>query len=150
MAQQQFSSRLKYNYKRLKEQQKANTPKGWNRTKCPDGWPGHPTEVNDAAAENIVAAADFTNSEFIQTSQQDGGCTRYAYKYVKVGNYRVCVVGHIHRDTPDSTQWKAGYSFIPGYEKWETPTSDTHVQQIISQTKDVGTWLDDERYPKLI
>jgi hypothetical protein len=94
----------------------------------------------------VVEAADFTKSICVITSRKNNGRTRYAYTYVKVSGYWVCVVGHIHYD--DREGWVAGNSFIPGYDNWEMPTPEDAVA-VIDSMEDGGRYPEDDniRYP---
>ncbi|WP_029031537.1 hypothetical protein [Salinarimonas rosea] len=118
----------------------------WN-SKCPNGGP-IPFDPHAA-----VAAADFTNSVYVNTATVGStkNLTRYAYTYVDVpdGNgdtWRVCVVGHAHC-VDDGTRWIAGNTFICGWDGFDVQTSAAHLAQIVALPASRGTFPDAARYP---
>lgn len=112
----------------------------WDMHKCL--W-GVPEDFTDQDAASAVAAADFSQSVYVNTSAEKGK-TRQAYTYVMVRDYRVCVVGHIHPQRNGPV--KAGNAFIPGWQDWfmETPANAVVV---ISNLQDGGAFPGDNRYP---
>ena len=117
----------------------------WNN-RCPSGGP------DPFNPDSAVAAADFSASTFVQTTQVGAteNLTRYAYTFVTVtddqGNdWRVCVVGHIHY-VADSQQWVSGHTFIPGWDQWAVQTSAAH-RDLIENLAEHGQFPGDGRYP---
>lgn len=121
---------------------KAKKPKGpiaWN-DKCRWGKPA----FGATEAANAVATADFSASVYVNTSAEEG-LTRQAYTYVTVGDYRICVVGHVHPQ-PDGAPSEPGNCFVPGLANFEVTTPPGAVA-VIDGLSDGGTFPGDERYP---
>lgn len=110
---------------------------GWNPEKCKEGGP----DPFDPSA--ALSAADFSKSVYVNTSAKEGK-TRQAYTYVNYGEYRICVVGHIHLD---GEKVIPGNSFIPGWDDWQQQTPKAAVV-IIADLSDTGTFPGEGRYPK--
>lgn len=112
----------------------------WNMAKCK--W-GVPVGFTNADAANVVNAADFTASVYVNTSAKQGK-TRQAFTYYTWGGYRLCVVGHIHPQP--SGPPVAGNAYIPGWDGWDTTTPAAAVT-VINGLPDGGTFPGDDRYP---
>ncbi len=112
---------------------------GWDKNKC--RW-GVPDNFDDEKALEALTNADFSKSVYVNTSEQEGK-TRQAFTYYVVGDYRICVVGHIHPLEGGAT---AGNSYIPGWQNWAHKTPEK-VVKIIAGLSDGGEFPGDNRYP---
>lgn len=116
----------------------------WSDRKCQWGAPFEP--FDKVSVTHAVGLADFHASVFVHTATlEDRSLTRYAYTYVFVGGYRICVVGHAHKK-PHHLDWVAGHCFIPGWEGWQMGTPDAALK-VIKNLTDRGTFPGDGRYP---
>ena len=104
---------------------------------------------------------------------QEEGYTVYAFSYVEVGGFRLCLVDHAHivawsPDEMASKPWIAGHSYIPGLpgRQWQTPSSlvtwlqTTYQKAVVAKYQQnpnltdktyhnlVGAFPNGERYPK--
>ena len=110
---------------------------------------GTPDDFNDAKARTAVENADFTNSVYVNISAKEGN-TKQAYTYYVVDGYRICVVGHVHKDEDDN--WTiAGNCFIPGWmgdddQGWEMNTPLAQVG-VIGPLNVGGEFPGNNRYP---
>ncbi|MBK7994313.1 MAG: hypothetical protein IPK14_13100 [Blastocatellia bacterium] len=126
---------------------------GWN-DKCLQGGPAGFT---DEKAQQLVAAADFSQSVFVNVSAQEGQ-TKQAYTYVQHTdtanvNWRLCVVGHTHLNQETGLYSNQGNTFIPGWSGdanagWAMPTPQDKMIQISMLPNSQGAFPGNDRYPQ--
>ncbi len=113
----------------------------WDMTKC--RW-GVPANFTNTDAENAVRNANFSASVYVNISSAQQ-MTKQAYCFYEFGGFRICVVGHVHRDS--NQQWTiAGNSFIPGWAGWDMTTPANQVT-VIGGLQAGGAFPGDDRYP---
>ncbi|MFJ4107458.1 hypothetical protein [Oerskovia enterophila] len=112
----------------------------WDPNKCVNGFP---VPFTNADATNLVHAADFAASVFVNTSTARD--TRYAYTFVQFGGMTLCVVGHIHITHTGAVV--AGNSFIPGWMNWAMQTPAAQVAAIGALPEQLGEFPGANRYP---
>jgi hypothetical protein len=113
----------------------------WDADKCK--W-GTPSGFSDSAADTAVKNADFSKSVYVNISAKEAN-TKQAFTYYDFGGYRLCVVGHVHKNS--SGGWTiAGNAYIPGWADWSMTTPAAQVTAIGSLGTG-GSFPGDNRYP---
>jgi len=85
-----------------------------------------------------LAAADFNHCVYVKAARAVGQAWRYtlyAYTYIEVDDYNVCVVAHAHiaNNPAVNGDWRPGNVFIPGYDNWSVATPGAVVTTLRNQ-----------------
>jgi len=116
-----------------------------------------PAGFTDDSAQKTVEKADFTESVYINISEEEQK-TKQAYTYVEHVDtdevkWRLCVSGHTHLNTDTGLYSNQANSFIPGWtgdadNGWDTPTPEDKMVQISGLPDSKGVFPGNDRYPK--
>ncbi len=124
---------------------------GWN-DKCLNG---EPAGFSDIHAATIVNNADFTQAVFVNISAQQQN-TKQVYTYINFQDtnatiWRLCVVGHTHRNINTGQYTEPANCFIPGWNGdqdngWAMATPQGKIVDIANAPVG-GVFPGNNRYP---